>query len=96
MLGEAVQQGVVGLTSNVYTERIWSDDEVIALVRRYQINRVVLFPSVQPKDKNPFFQSLVQEASRGTTCRPWLQPIVMAPQIQVYAVRDSLLLTQSN
>ena len=94
MLAEVLLQGTVGLTSTTYTMRIWTDDEAIALIRRYQINRVVVFPHVQPKDGNPFFESLIREGERHESSRLWLEPVLISPRIQIYAVRDSLLLTQ--
>lgn len=96
MLGEALQQGVVGLTSDKYTNRIWTDDEVITLIRKYQINRLVLFPAIQPKEELRFFDSVATEANKGISSRLWLQPVVMSSEIQIYAVRESLLLTQHN
>jgi hypothetical protein len=94
MLGETIQQGIVGLISATYSNRIWTDDEVIALIRRYRINRIVVFPDVQPKEENLFFESLTTDADSGQLSRPWLQPIIISPRIQIYAVRESLLLTQ--
>ncbi|MEJ7590900.1 MAG: hypothetical protein WKF77_05080 [Planctomycetaceae bacterium] len=94
MLAEVLQQGTVGLTSTTYTARIWTDEEVIALIRRYQINRIVVFPDVRPKDSNPFFESLMDEGKRHESSRHWLEPVLVSPRIQIYAVRDSLLLTQ--
>ncbi len=94
MLAEVLLQGTVGLTSTTYTMRIWTDEEAIALIRRYQINRVVVFPHVQPKDGNPFFESLIKEGERHESSRLWLEPVLISPRIQIYAVRDSLLLTQ--
>ena len=94
MLAEVLQQDTVGLTSTTYTARIWTDEEVIALIRRYQINHIVIFPDVRPKDENPFFESLMQEGARHESSRLWLEPVLISPRIQIYAVRDSLLLTQ--
>ncbi len=94
MLAEVLQQGTVGLTSTTYTVRIWTDEEVIALIRKYRINRIVVFPHVLPKDGNPFFESLTREGERHESSRLWLEPVLISPRIQIYAVRDSLLLTQ--
>ncbi len=94
LLAEVLQQDTVGLTSTTYTARIWTDEEVIALIRRYQINHIVIFPDVRPKDENPFFESLMQEGARHESSRLWLEPVLISPRIQIYAVRDSLLLTQ--
>ena len=96
MLAEVLQQGTVGLTSATYTVRIWTDDEVIALIRKYGINHIVLFPDVQPKDANPFFESLMKEGERHDSSRHWLEPVLISPRIQIYAVRDSLLLTKQD
>ncbi|MCA9010150.1 MAG: hypothetical protein KDB01_10415, partial [Planctomycetaceae bacterium] len=94
MLGEAIQQGIVGLVSTTYSKRVWTDDEVITLIRRYRINRIVVFPGVQPKEENPFFESITTDTVPDRLSRPWLQPIVISPRIRIYAVRESLLLTQ--
>jgi hypothetical protein len=94
MLAEVLQQGTVGLTSTTYSTRIWTDEEVVALIRKYRINRIVVFPKVQPKDGNPFFESLLGEGERHESSRLWLEPVLISPRIQIYAVRDSLLLTQ--
>lgn len=94
MLGEAIQQGIVGLVATNYSKRVWTDDEVIALIRRYRINRIVVFPDVQPKEENPFFESITRDADPDVPSRLWLQPIVISPRIRIYAVRESLLLTQ--
>ena len=94
MLAEVLQQGTVGLTSTTYSTRIWTDEEVIELIRNYQINRIVLFPGVQPKERNVFFESLIKEGERHESSRPWLEPVVISPRIQIYAIRDSLLLTR--
>lgn len=96
MLGEAMQQGVVGLTSTNYSNRIWTDDEVKSLIRKYHINCVVVFPAIQPKDENPFFESLMRQQNVDGHSRAWLDPVVVSPHIHIYTVRDSLLLTQHN
>ncbi|HQX54007.1 MAG TPA: hypothetical protein PLR25_29100 [Planctomycetaceae bacterium] len=96
MLAEALQQGTFGLTSTTYTSRIWTDDEVVRLIRKYHINRVVVFPDVQPKDANPFFESLTPLGHHAATSHLWLEPLVILPRIQIYAVPDSVLLTRQN
>ena len=96
MLAESLQQGTVGLTSSVYTNRVWTDDEVRALIRRYQINRVVVFPGVLPKEGNPFLGKLMHRAEAVDSLPAWLEPIVVTPQIQIYGVLDSIHITHNH
>ena len=96
MLAESLRQGTVGLTSSVYTNRVWSDEEVRALIRRYQINRVVVFPGVLPKEGNPFLGKLMHRAEAVDSLPAWLEPIVVTPQIQIYGVHDSIHITHNH
>ncbi|MDA1232358.1 MAG: hypothetical protein O2856_16415 [Planctomycetota bacterium] len=95
MLAESLQQDAVGLTSIIYTTKTWNDDEVIELVHKYQIDRVVVFPDMHPKDENPFFESLTSDPEKQKLPRPWLKPVLLSPRIRIYAIRESELLTQN-
>lgn len=88
MLAEYLERGVIGLTENEYTSQVWTDDAVVSLIRHYGVNQVVFFPDLPTDDTNPFFRSLRRFEDGHEVRRPWLNPVLVTPRIQIYEVID--------
>jgi len=87
MLPEVMHTGGVGLTADVYTSRVWSSDEVLSLVRKYQLDVVVVFTQIPEPEPNPFFELLV--ADRAFEATPeWLTPIIATRELVVFIVPE--------
>lgn len=88
MLPEVTGEGAVGLTPNVYTTRVWTNDEVEILARQQAVEYVVLFTSITPRDANDFFEALI--ADHGDEALPdWLSPVFILPNLRLYHVEPS-------
>jgi hypothetical protein len=88
MLPEVTGEGAVGLTPNVYTTRVWTNDEVEILARQQAVEYVVLFTSITPRDTNDFFEALI--ADHGDEALPdWLSPVFILPDLRLYHVEPS-------
>ena len=95
MLAEVLERGVIGLTNIKYTSRVWSDEEVLALIRKYGVNQVVYFPDLPTEEENPFFMSLKRFDDSREIDRPWLKPVLVSEHIQIYEVQSIQDVTQS-
>ncbi|MBC7967177.1 MAG: hypothetical protein H7Z17_14785 [Fuerstia sp.] len=89
MLAEVLERGVIGLTSGKYTSRVWSDEEVLALIRKYGVNQVVYFPDLPTEEENPFFMSLKRLDDSREIDRAWLKPVLISEHIQIYEVQSA-------
>lgn len=85
MLPEVTGEGALGLTANVYTTRVWSNDEVQTLARQQNVEFVVLFTSITPRESNHFFDGLI--ADRADEALPhWLTPMVVTTNLRLYRI----------
>ncbi len=84
VLGVLLDQPLIGLAEAQDTERVWTNDEVLALVRRYDVSLVVLHPDAFNNSGNEaFFAGL-----RDGALPAWLSLERVEPGVRFYRVRD--------
>lgn len=87
MLPEVTGEGALGLTASVYTTRTWTNSEVESLVRDQNVELVVVFTAITPREANDFFEGLI--ADRGDEALPyWLSPVFVLPKLRLYRVEN--------
>lgn len=83
-LGAVLAQPLIGLAEAEDTERVWTNDEALALVRRYGVRLVVLHADAFNDSGNEAFFAALADGKPPA----WLSLELHEPGIRLYRVRD--------
>jgi hypothetical protein len=90
LLGEILRTPVVGLSQSAYTSKTWSVDDVAALVRRYGVEHVLVFPEILGGSDGPPEGHLFTDLMEGRVAS-WLSEIHSSRDLRVYRVERERL-----
>lgn len=87
LLGLMLEQPVVGLSEAAWTWRTWTDDEVFALVERFDISIVCFFPDLfDPHAPVNAHREFYRNLAAGRL-PAWLAPLKEDGRVRLYAVQ---------